>query len=75
MTIFDILVWLGAALTLAGVALLIGCIAIVARARKSGLDDAALRARMRRALVLNMAALALSGIGLVLVIVGIFLAP
>ena len=74
MTIFDILIWGGAALTLAGVGLLIRCILMVSRARKAGLDDAALRARMQRALVLNMAALALSGIGLMLVVAGIFLA-
>ena len=73
MTIFDILIWAGAAMTLTGVALLIWCVLTVARARKAGLDDAALRARMQRALAMNMAALGLSCIGLMMVVAGIFL--
>ena len=73
MTIFEILIWAGAAMTLTGVALLIWCVLTVARARRAGLEDAALRARMQRALAMNMAALALSCIGLMMVVVGIFL--
>jgi hypothetical protein len=73
MTVFDGLIWGGAALTLAGVAALIWCILTVARARKAGLDDAALRNRMRAVLAVNMGALALSMIGLLLVITGIVL--
>jgi hypothetical protein len=73
MTVFDGLIWVGAALTLAGVAALIWCILTVARARKAGLGDAALRDRMRPVLAVNMAALALSIIGLLLVITGIVL--
>ncbi len=73
MTVFDGLIWGGAALTLAGVAALVWCIVAVARARRAGLDDAALRARMRPVLAVNMGALALSMIGLLLVIAGIAL--
>ena len=73
MTVFDGLIWGGAALTLAGVAALVWCIVTVARARKAGLDDAALRARMRPVLAVNLGALALSMIGLLLVITGIVL--
>ena len=73
MTVFDGLIWGGAALTLAGVAALIWCILAVARARRAGLDDAALRDRMRPVLAVNMGALALSMIGLLLVITGIVL--
>lgn len=73
MTVFDGLIWGGAALTLAGVAALVWCIVTVARARKAGLDDVALRARMRPVLAVNMGALALSMIGLLLVITGIVL--
>ncbi|WEF23068.1 hypothetical protein [Paracoccus sp. S3-43] len=73
MTVFDGLIWGGAALTLAGVAALIWCILTVARARKGGLDDAALRDRMRGVLAVNMGALAASMIGLLLVICGIVL--
>ena len=73
MTVFDGLIWGGAALTLAGVAALIWCILTVARARKGSLDDAALRDRRRGVLAVNMGALAASMIGLLLVICGIVL--
>jgi len=73
MDLFDILIWLGAALALAGVAALLWCVVTVARARRAGLDDAALRDRMRRVLAVNMGALGLSMIGLLLVVTGIFL--
>ena len=73
MTVFDGLIWGGAVLTLAGVAALIWCILAVARARRAGLDDAALRDRMRPVLAVNMGALALSMVGLLLVITGIVL--
>lgn len=73
MTVFEGLIWSGAALTLAGVAALIWCIAAVFRARKAGLDDAALRDRMRGVMAVNMAALGASMIGLLLVITGIML--
>ena len=73
MTVFDGLIWGGAVLTMAGVAALIWCILAVARARRAGLDDAALRDRMRPVLAVNMGALALSMIGLLLVITGIVL--
>ncbi|WP_207100401.1 hypothetical protein [Paracoccus shandongensis] len=73
MTVFEGLIWGGAALTLAGVAALVWCIVTVARARRAGLDDAALRARMRPVLAVNMGALALSMMGLLLVITGIVL--
>lgn len=73
MTVFDGLIWGGAALTLLGVALLVWCIFTVARARKAGLGDAALKDRMRRVLMVNMAALGASTIGLMAVVLGIFL--
>ncbi|MDQ1899363.1 hypothetical protein RAH32_02745 [Paracoccus sp. WLY502] len=73
MTVFDGLIWGGAVLTLAGVAALIWCVLTVARARRAGLDDAALRQRMRPVIAMNMGALALSMIGLLLVITGIML--
>ena len=73
MTVFDGLIWGGAALTLAGVVALGWCIVTVMRARRAGLDDAALRDRMRPVLAVNMGALALSMIGLLLVVTGIVL--
>lgn len=73
MTLFDGLIWGGAALTLAGVGALVWCILTVARARRAGLDDAALRERMQGVLAVNLAALAASFIGLMLVLTGILL--
>lgn len=75
MTLFDWIIWAGAALTLAGLAALVWCIWTVTRARRQGLDDAALRVRMRGVLAVNMAALAASTIGLMTVVVGIVLKP
>jgi hypothetical protein len=44
------------------------------RARRAGLEDAGLRAAMQKALVWNLGALALSGLGLMMVVVGVLLA-
>lgn len=70
----DMLIWIGAAVTLAGVALLLWCILAIARARKAGVPDAALRTKLQRVLVLNFGALLLSAIGLMMVVLGIVLA-
>ncbi|MFN3208274.1 MAG: hypothetical protein ACE369_04605 [Roseovarius sp.] len=69
----EILVWLGAAVTLAGLALLIWCILRVVRARRAGLSEDDLRAALQRILPVNTGALFLSVIGLMLVVVGILL--
>lgn len=65
--------WTGAAITLLGVALLFFCIIRVAQARRTGLDEAALKQRLQSIVALNLGALAISGIGLMAVITGIFL--
>ncbi|HHX90321.1 MAG TPA: hypothetical protein GX700_11270 [Paracoccus sp.] len=70
---FDIIIWSGAALTLAGVAGLVACIVYILRLRRAGLDDSAMRARLQRGVVWNMAALFVSVLGLMLVVVGISL--
>ncbi len=70
----DWLIWIGTVVTLAGLAALIWCILGVNRARKSGLPDTELRARLQRAVSLNLAALLLSALGLMMVVVGIMLA-
>lgn len=69
----EILVWGGAAVSLVGLAGLVWSILKVNAARKAKLDDAALKAAIQKALPLNLAALFLSVIGLMLVILGIFL--
>ena len=70
----DWMIGIGAALTLLGVAGLVWCIVLAMRAKKSGLPDEAMRAALQRVVVLNMAALALSGIGLMCVVFGVIVA-
>ncbi len=67
------LIWSGAALSVVGLAGLVWCIVTVARARRAGLSDEALRAEVQKVLPYNLGALGLSVIGLMLVILGIFL--
>ena len=69
----EALIWIGAALTLIGLVGLVWCIVIAVRARKEGLDDAAMRARLQKVVALNLGALAVSAIGLMTVILGVFL--
>ncbi|MES2145516.1 MAG: hypothetical protein V4516_14460 [Pseudomonadota bacterium] len=70
----EILIWIGAALTLGGVAGLIWCIVLATRARRARLSDDALRARLQRVVTLNLAALGVSAVGLMCVVAGIMLA-
>lgn len=67
------LIWIGAAITLLGVAGLGYCVVRAARARSAGLEDAAMRAELQRVVVINMGALGLSILGLLCVVAGIFL--
>ena len=69
-----VVIWSGAALTLVGVAGLFWCILLALRAKRSGLDEAAMKAALQRVVALNLGALALSGLGLMLVVVGVILA-
>ncbi len=73
MTIWDGLIWGGAALTVAGLAALVWCIVTAARAKSRKLEDEAMRAVMRRVVTVNMAALAGSVFGLMFVVLGIML--
>ena len=67
------MIWIGAALTVLGVLGLVWCILMVMRAKKANLADEAMRATLQRAVVLNMAALAVSGLGLMAVVFGVML--
>lgn len=73
MTIWNMLIWGGAALTVTGLVALMWCILSVLRARRSGLGEEHLRKVMQSVMAVNMAALAGSVIGLMLVILGIML--
>lgn len=70
---FEILVWIGAAISLTGLGGLLWCILRVMRARKQDLDDDALRAVVQSVLPYNLGALLLSMLGLMLVVVGVML--
>jgi len=67
------LIWIGALVTLLGLAGLIWCILKVQAARKKGLDDEALKGEIQKVVALNLGALFLSAIGLMMVVVGILL--
>ena len=67
------LIWAGAAVSLAGLAGLVWCILYALRARRAGLGDEALRARLQRAVLVNLAALFVSALGLMMIVVGILL--
>ena len=70
---YETMIWSGAAISVLGLAGLIWCIVKVARAKKSGLNDDELRAVVATVVPLNMAALFLSVIGLMLVVIGVIL--
>lgn len=72
-TVFDWIIWSGAALSLLGLVGLVWCILKVTRAKRAQLDDEAMRAVLQSALPLNLGALFLSVIGLMMVVVGIFM--
>lgn len=69
----EALVWVGAAVSLVGLGGIVWCIVQALAARRAGLPDAALRARLQRIVTVNLAALFLSVIGLMMVIVGVSL--
>ena len=69
----ELLVWIGAAISAAGLAGLVWCIFAVARARRSELSEEEMRDRLRQAVTVNMAAFMTSVLGLILVIVGVIL--
>lgn len=74
LSLADLLIWGGTLISLAGLVGLVMCIIYVARARKAQLAEQDMRALLQKALPLNMGALFLSVIGLMLVVLGIFLA-
>jgi hypothetical protein len=69
----QMMIWIGAALSLAGIGALIYCIVTAIRARRAGLPDDALRARLQHVVTVNLAAVAVSALGLMMVVAGIAL--
>lgn len=69
----EILIWIGSALTLAGVLVLLWCIKLVYAIRKDARPEAESRAALQKVVVLNMAALGVSSLGLMMVVIGAIL--
>lgn len=67
------LIWIGAILSLMGVAGLVVCILRALRLRKSGLPDEAMRAGLQKVVMINVIALGVSALGLMMVVMGILL--
>ena len=74
MNVFEIIIWAGTAVSLLGLLGLVYCIVRVSRAKRAGLGDEEMRAELKKVVPLNLGALFLSVIGLMMVIIGIFLA-
>jgi hypothetical protein len=68
------LIWSGATVSVAGLAGLVWCIFKVAAAKRANLPDEEMRATIKRVVPINLGALFLSVIGLMMVIMGVFLA-
>lgn len=67
------MVWIGTTMAAAGLAGLVWCIVVAARARSARLEGAAMEARLRRLVAVNLGALAVSALGLMLVLAGVIL--
>ncbi|MFT5867082.1 MAG: hypothetical protein ACI9PY_001994 [Ascidiaceihabitans sp.] len=70
-SLFDIIIWSGAAISLIGLLGILGCVVKVVRARSAKLPDDEMQAVLQSVLPLNLGALFLSIIGLMMVGVGI----
>ncbi|SFC09792.1 hypothetical protein [Tropicimonas isoalkanivorans] len=68
-----VVIWIGAAISLLGLAGIIGCVITVVRGRRQGLDDAAMRARLQKVVAWNLGSLMTSAVGLAMVVVGVIL--
>lgn len=69
----ETVIWIGAALSVIGLIGIGYSIIAVVRAKRAGLPDEELRARIARILPVNLIALFISMIGLMAVIVGVIL--
>lgn len=69
----EILIWSGAAVSVVGLAALVWCILRALKAKRAGLPDDVLRARLQKIVLVNMGALFLSVIGLMMIVIGILL--
>lgn len=70
---YEIMIWVGAAVSVAGLIGLMWSVVRVMQAKRQKLDDDALRAVVQKVLPYNLGALFLSVIGLMLVMLGLTL--
>ena len=68
-----LLVWIGAVISFSGLLGLFYCIYLATKAKREGLEGEEMQKRLQRVVVLNMAALGVSGLGLMMVVFGVFL--
>ncbi|MGJ8589503.1 MAG: hypothetical protein ACSHXW_15240 [Yoonia sp.] len=69
----EIVVWIGAALSVVGLCGIVYSIVAVTRAKRANLPDEELRARISKVLPVNLLALLISVIGLMAVVIGVML--
>ncbi len=67
------LIWAGAVISIAGLCGILVSLFTVLRARRAGLTEDGLRARLKHAMLINVAAMGISVIGLMMVVVGVLL--
>ncbi len=70
---FEVMIWVGAGISVIGLAGIIWCIVRVVRARRAKLGDDEMNAVIQSIIPMNMGALFLSVIGLMLVAIGVIL--
>jgi len=64
---------LGVIVTLTGLGLLVWCVLRVIRAKRAGLDGDAMKATLQSVVTWNLVAMGLSGLGLMILTVGLIL--
>jgi len=69
----EYLIWAGAIVSLIGLVGILYCVVLAMKAKRANLPEEEMRARLQRIVMLNMAALFLSMIGLMMVVAGILL--
>ncbi|HEY0213717.1 MAG TPA: hypothetical protein VGC40_09040 [Paenirhodobacter sp.] len=68
------LIWAGVAISILGLCGIMASVMTILRARRAGLSDADLRAKLKQSMLVNLAAMGVSMIGLMMVVVGVLLA-
>ncbi|NQW14727.1 MAG: hypothetical protein HQ479_10775 [Rhodobacter sp.] len=69
----EFLIYLGVFIALLGLAGLGWCIWLAVSAKRANLPDAEMKARLQKVVALNMAAMGLSAMGLMMIVIGIAL--